>query len=169
MQPPAQLTFGQLGDALRLVGREARLLERVGERIVTDIVEQGGEPDGQTVTRIDPGQLATLLQRRERPSGQVVGAEGVLESGMGGAGIDEKGVAELSDVAEPLDRRRIEHELRRAVEADVVPERVADDLEVVPPFHQAVGPALTTASGTSPLNCSKLSRNMPASFFACAS
>ena len=75
-------------------------------------------------------ELAALLQARERAPGQVVGAEGVLEPGVGGAGIDEEGVADLAHVAEPLHRRRVQREQRRAVEADVVPEGIADDFEV---------------------------------------
>ena len=41
----------------------------------------------------------------ERQAGEVVGAERVLEAGVGGAGIDQEGVAELADVAQALHRR----------------------------------------------------------------
>ena len=50
-QPLAQLAAGQLGDAEPLVRGEARLLQRVGERIVADVVEQGREPDREAVLR----------------------------------------------------------------------------------------------------------------------
>ena len=58
-------------------------------------------------------ELAALLQARERAPGQVVGAERVLEAGVGGAGIDQEGVADLADVAQPLHGRRVEREQRR--------------------------------------------------------
>ena len=53
----------------------------------------------------------------------------MLETGVGGAGIDEEGVAELADVAQALHRRGVEHRQCRLDEADVVPEGIADDLE----------------------------------------
>ena len=73
-------------------------------------------------------------------------------------------MAELANVAEPLNGRRIEHLQRRPVQPDVVPQRVADDLE---PGSQ--GPAAATALSTWAAYCVKLSRNILASFFACAS
>jgi hypothetical protein len=56
----------------------------------------------------------------------VVGAERVLEARVRGPGVDEKGVTELADVAETLDCRGVEDRERLRLEADVVPERVAD-------------------------------------------
>ena len=130
LEPAAELALAQLGHAERLVGGEARLLQRVGEGIVPDVVEQGGEPDRETVVGRHVLELAPFLQAREGAARQVVGAEGVLEPGVGGAGIDEEGVADLADVAQPLHRRRVQREERGAVEADVVPEGIADDFEV---------------------------------------
>jgi hypothetical protein len=65
----------------------------------------------------------------EGPPGQVVRAQTVLESAVGGARIDEKRVPQLADVPEALDRRRVDHRQGVRLEADVVPERVADDFE----------------------------------------
>ncbi len=104
---------------------------------MADVVQQRREPHGQPVLLGDAGQLAALLQRRERFPGQVVGAERVLEAGMGGARVDEEGVAELADVTEALDRRCVERRDGGAVEPDVVPERIADDFEVGGLGHRA--------------------------------
>ncbi len=95
-----------------------------------DVVEQGGEPDRETIGGRHVLELAPLLQAREGATRQVVGAEGVLEPGVGGAGVDEEGVADLAHVAQPLHRHRVQREERGAVEADVVPEGIADDFEV---------------------------------------
>jgi hypothetical protein len=144
----------------------------------------------------------------------VVGAERVLEAGVGGAGIDEEGVAELPNIAEPLDGGRVQDLQRRSVQPDVVPQRVANDLKAVGrmggwpdgqgnlPGGRAegswgrvgprrprtaesdgavvavwswasgqppMGPAAATALSTSAAYWAKLSRNIFASFFACAS
>ena len=109
---------------------EARFLEGVRERIVADVVQQRREPQCHAVALGDLGEFAALLERGERQAREVVGAERVLEAGVGGAGIDEEGVAELADVAQALHRRGVEHRQRGLVEADVVPEGIADDLEV---------------------------------------
>ena len=70
-----------------------------------------------------------LLEQRERAPGEVVRAERVLEARMRGAGIDEKREAELANVAQPLERRRIDQLEGERIEPDVVPERVADDFD----------------------------------------
>ena len=97
---------------------------------MADVVQQRREPQRHAVALADLGELAPLLERRERQPREVVGAQRVLEAGVGGAGIDEEGVAELADVAQALHRRGVEHGQRRLVEADVVPEGIADDLEI---------------------------------------
>ena len=94
----------------------------------------------------------------------MIGAERVLEAGVGGAGIDKEGVAELPDIAKPLDGGRIQYLQRRTVQPDVVPQRVADDLE-----SGSQGPAAATACSTWAAYCEKLSRNIFASFLAWAS
>jgi hypothetical protein len=48
---------------------------------------------------------------------------------VGGAGIDEKCVTELADVAQALHGWCVENRERLRLEADVVPQRVANDLE----------------------------------------
>ena len=53
----------------------------------------------------------------------------MLEARVGSPGIDEKCVAELADVAEPLEGWRIDHRQSLGLEADVVPERVANYLK----------------------------------------
>jgi hypothetical protein len=57
----------------------------------------------------------------------VIGAECVLETSMGGAGVHEEGMTNLTNVAKALDGGRIESKQGRVVDPDVVPERIADD------------------------------------------
>jgi hypothetical protein len=81
---------------------------------VADIVEQRGESN-----------VAVLCQA----AGQVIRAERMLEPGMRGPGIDEEGMAELPHVSQALKRRRVDHGHSLGLEADVIPKRVANDLE----------------------------------------
>jgi hypothetical protein len=112
------------------MGGESRLLQRVGKGIVSDIVKQGGQPYRETAFFRDRVQLAPLLQRRQRQLGQMIGTKGVLESGMGGTGIDQEGVTQLANIAEALDRRRIDQPHNTAIHPDVIPEWIADNLKV---------------------------------------
>src|SRR6478752_9225888 len=99
-------------------------------------------------------------------------AKCVLESRMCRSRIDEIRPTELANVAETLKDFGVDELKSQLVDSDVVPDRVAQDLESHAPLisrvsRQPFGPAFLIAVSTSP-NFSKLSRNMPASFFACA-
>ena len=69
--------------------------------------------------------------------------ERVFEAAVGRAGVDEKRVPQLAHVAEALYRGRVHHGEHLGVQPDVVPERVADDLELG--RSHARGPASRTA------------------------
>src|SRR5437879_13299252 len=86
----------------------------------------------------------------------MISAEGVLEAAVRGARVDEEGMAQLPHVAESLNGGGVDHREGRGVEPDVVPERVADDLE----RRQRDGPASRTAACTWSWNCSKFCRNI---------
>jgi hypothetical protein len=58
----------------------------------------------------------------------VIGTEGVLETRVSRAGVDEEAVTNLADVPKALNGGGVEGEERGSVEPDVVPEWVADDL-----------------------------------------
>src|SRR5216117_4242874 len=92
----------------------------------------------------------------------MVRTEGVLKPGVRGARVNDKRVAELPDIAQPLERRRVDDRERLGLEADVVPQRVANDLELT----QVFGPASRTLTGTSSANCSKFLRKRAVSFCA---
>src|SRR6266850_620297 len=56
----------------------------------------------------------------------MVRTQRVLKAGVRSAGVNEECVTELSDVPQTLERRRIDDGERLGLEADVVPERVAN-------------------------------------------
>ena len=59
--------------------------------------------------------------------GQMIHADGVIESGVRRPGIDEVGEAELPDVAEPLESLRIHDAHSRRIESNRIPQRVPND------------------------------------------
>src|SRR3954468_22742438 len=59
----------------------------------------------------------------------MIRAERMLEPGVSGAGINEKRMSELPHVPQALKRRGIDDGQSLGLEADVVPEGVADDLK----------------------------------------
>ena len=127
---------GARGDAWRsgaLVIERANLLERVAEGIVTHVVEQHRHARQLALARIDTGQFPALHQQCDRAPRHVMRPERMLEPRMRGARINEECVAELSDVAQPLHRRRIHQGQCQRVEPDVVPERIADDFHCQSP------------------------------------
>ena len=79
----------------------------------------------------DITQLTAFAEDGEGTLGEVVRADGVLEPRVVGSGINQEGVTELSDVPQPLERLGVDHLQRPAVYLDVVPERIADNLESV--------------------------------------
>jgi hypothetical protein len=67
--------------------------------------------------------VATLLEEAERAAREVVCTERMLEAGVARAGVDEICESELADVAQPLERTRVDQPECQRVDADVVPER----------------------------------------------
>lgn len=149
------------------------LLESVGERVVSDVVEQRRRPDYRLVDFSDRRRVFGFAKERQRATREVVGAECVLESRVGRAGVDEVSPTELANVSEPLKDFGVDERERQLVDTNVVPDRVAQNLEANRPslasdWRQPFGPAFFVAASTLP-TLSKFSLNMPASFFACAS
>ena len=60
--------------------------------------------------------------------GRSQGTEGMLETRMAGARIDQVRQPELSHVAQSLERRRVHEPERERIHPDVLPERIPDDL-----------------------------------------
>ena len=89
---------------------------------MANVVQQCRQANQQAFLRIE------LAELRDDAAREVVGPERVFEARMGRAGVDEKRVAELPNVAQALNGRCIEDRQRLRFEADVVPERVANDL-----------------------------------------
>ena len=158
-----------------LVVEQAGLFEGMRERVVPDVVEQGRQLEAAQLGRRRGRAPRRLLELRQRPARQMVGAERVLEPRVRGAGVDEERVSQLAHVPQPLHRGRVHHGECLGVEPDVVPQRVADDLELA---HRATGigrggggggPASRTAGGTRAANGSKFRRNASATRAAAAS
>ena len=84
------------------------------ERIVADVVQQRRQPD-----------IAILGY----PPGEMIRAERMLEPRVCRAGINEKCMPELPHVPQALKRRGIDNGQSLGLEADVVPEGVANDLK----------------------------------------
>jgi len=147
----------------RLVARQSGLLERVRERVMADVVQQRRKLQAQQAGGIEGRAPGGLLELRQRAAGQMVRTQSVLEARVGGARVDEKRVSQLAHVAQALNGGRIHDGERLGLEPDVVPQRVADDLERGHPR----GPASRTAAGAA--SCSKFSRNRRATRSACRS
>jgi hypothetical protein len=98
----------------------------VREGIVADVVEQRRHSDCEAVFRRRGPDLAELLECGERTAGQVVGTQSMLEPRMGRAGVHQESVPDLADIAETLDGGGVQREKGRPVEANVVPEWIAD-------------------------------------------
>ena len=75
---------------------------------MADVVQQRGDANQHAFVAADRRVVLVLLEQRQRSAGEVIGPERVLEARVCGAGIDEKGEAELANVSEPLERRRVD-------------------------------------------------------------
>jgi hypothetical protein len=101
----------------------------------------------------------------------MVRAQRMLESRVRRAGINEIRPSELADVSESLEDVGIYEIESELIDPDVIPDWVAQYLEaggLSRGGRYPFGPAFFVTSSTLP-NFSKFSRNIPASFFACAS
>ena len=79
----------------------------------------------------------------------MIRAQGVLKPGVSGAGINQKCVAELTNITKALEGLGIEHRQRLAIDLDVIPDGVPDDFERSGPgVIQDPGPAERTSSET---------------------
>jgi hypothetical protein len=100
-------------------------------------------------------------------------AERVLKARVGRAGINEVRPSELTDVPKALKDFRVDERERQLVDTNFFSDGVAQNLEahspsLAPVWRQPFGPAFFVAASTFPI-FSKFSRNMSASFLACAS
>jgi hypothetical protein len=71
----------------------------MGERIVTDVVQQCSHPHGKAVLLHAGRKLTQLLQRSNSSARQVIGAQCVLEPGVRGTGVYQEAVSDLADVS----------------------------------------------------------------------
>ena len=114
------------------------LFQSVRERIVTDVVEQRRRPDNGLLLFADRGDgVLSLAKERQRAAREMVSAECVLEPRMRRARIDEVRPPKLADVAQTLKDFCVDELQRQLVDSDVVPDGVAQDLEVRAPFIAA--------------------------------
>jgi hypothetical protein len=104
---------------------------------VTDVVQQGGRPDDGLLILADRDGRFGLAKERQRAPGEMVRAEGVLEPRVRRTRINEIRPAKLPNVAQALKDFGVDELQCQLVDSDVVPDGVAQDLEVRAPFIAA--------------------------------
>ena len=95
-------------------------LAGVGERAVTDIVEESGSDHERPVFVRKPEAAGCHVCKEH-------GAERVLEPRVVGAGIHQKGKTELPDIAEALQRQGIKQGECKVLHFYITVDRVLDD------------------------------------------
>jgi hypothetical protein len=106
----------------------ANFLERVRKRVMTDVVEQRGGGNDCALGGLDARKLSAFREQRERAPREVIRAKRVLESGVCRPGINEVGEPELPNVSKPLKGGGVDEAKGDVIDADVVPEGIADDI-----------------------------------------
>src|SRR5205823_8651390 len=91
-QPLCELAVRQVPRRQLLVVRQTGFLERMGEGIVPDVVQQRGELQASAIRSVEP-DVARVFELRQRAAGELVRAERVLEAAMRGAGVDQERVS----------------------------------------------------------------------------
>ena len=110
--------------------QRADFLECMRERIVTDIVKQRGDAHVGAWSIAKIREVAAFLEEQQRAPSEMIGAERVLETRMARARVHKERESKLSYIAQSLERRCVDESQRQRFNADVVPERVADDFHV---------------------------------------
>ena len=101
---------------------------------MSNVVKKRRGSDDCLLVLTNRDRILCLAKKREGATRQVVRPQCVLESRMGRARVDEVRPAQLPDVAEPLKDFGIDETERELVDSDVVPDRVAQNLEAHAPF-----------------------------------
>ena len=113
-----------------LVVQGADLFQRVRKGVVPDVVEQRGRANYRLLLLADRRSVFSFAKEGERASGEVVGAECVLKTRVCRAGIDQICPPELAHISQSLKDVRINELECEVIDPNVVPDRVAQDLEV---------------------------------------
>ena len=113
-----------------LMWRHDEVFQRVGERVVTDVVHQCRAQEGIHLPHRGPPLGTDLEQTDQHLVGDVKHTEAVPEAGVGGAGKHQVGRTELLDSAELLECGELNHPEQRFGEPDAVPQRIADRVVV---------------------------------------
>ena len=104
------------------------VLEHVRAGPVAEVVAEAGELDARDVL-VGDVQLRLLVAEVPRePAAQVRGADAMLEAVVGGAGEDVVDAAELLEVFQPLELRRVDHRDADRRQRDVAVHRVVEYL-----------------------------------------
>ena len=117
-------------DAIRF-----QFLEGVRKGVVSYVVKEGGVGDQVRTVPDIVGHIRSAAKDAERPHGQVVHAQSVIEARVGRTGIDQVRKAELADVTEPLKRRRVHNRDGDRIQPDRVPHRITNDERTSMPVH----------------------------------
>ena len=102
----------------------------MGEGAMSDVVKESGEADGEGLVRSDVD--AFDLEDIDGAVHQIECAEGVAETGVGGARVDHFGEAQLSDTTETLEERvRDNVEDKIILDGEETIDRVVDNLTFI--------------------------------------
>ncbi len=118
---------------------------------MTNVVQQrGGANDSRLIWR-NIGELPLFVEQSQRFAREMMRAKRMLKSRMRGAGIHEVRQAELTHIAQALHDERVEQRKRECIQPNVIPQRVAQDIQgrVV---YQRFGPAARISGFTAAPN-----------------
>ena len=124
--------LNQPPGALLMADEEGhQFFERMGERIVADVVQQGGGEKYPYIGIFKLQRWVRLQQPQEKLFGQVVDAQGMLETGVSCPRVNEMYKAQLADVSQPLEVLRVDQGKQRSREVYVSPDRVTDGFAII--------------------------------------
>jgi hypothetical protein len=96
---------------------------------VSNVVKERRRSDYRLVDFADRRRVFRFAKERQGATREVVGAEGVLESCVGRAGVNEVRPPELAHVAKALENFGVDERECQLVDTNIIPDRVAQDLE----------------------------------------
>ena len=110
-----------------LMGSQRQFFERMGERIVTEIMAECRNEKGSQAFRCREGNLSTLDKGYGQAPREIIDTDAVGFPCMCRAGIDMGDGSQLSHPIQHLKRRGAGEHEERFVEMDIAPDWIAND------------------------------------------